>query len=62
MRRGPDGDLRCRAGGATHQTAGSFPGIPILAAKITVPGVPDWAVPRPRITKLIAEGHAAMSR
>jgi LuxR family maltose regulon positive regulatory protein len=33
-----------------------FAGIPILAAKITVPGVPDWAVPRPRITKLIAEG------
>jgi LuxR family transcriptional regulator, maltose regulon positive regulatory protein len=31
-------------------------GIPILASKITVPGVPDWAVPRPRITKLIAEG------
>ena len=31
-------------------------GIPILAAKITVPGVPDWAVPRSRITKLIAEG------
>ena len=30
--------------------------IPILAARITVPGVPDWAVPRPRITKLIAEG------
>ena len=31
-------------------------GIPILAARISVPGVPDWAVPRPRITKLIAEG------
>ena len=31
-------------------------GIPILPAKITVPGVPDWVVPRPRITKLIAEG------
>jgi LuxR family transcriptional regulator, maltose regulon positive regulatory protein len=30
---------------------------PILAAKITVPGVPDWAVPRPRITKLIAQGR-----
>ena len=30
--------------------------IPILASKITVPGVPDWTVPRPRITKLIAEG------
>ena len=34
------------------------PGVetPILASKITVPGVPGWAVPRPRITKLIAEG------
>ncbi len=30
--------------------------VPILAAKITAPGVPDWAVPRPRIAKLIAEG------
>src|SRR6266516_2916790 len=30
--------------------------VPILATKITAPGVPDWAVPRPRITKLIAEG------
>jgi len=29
---------------------------PILASKITVPSVPDWAVPRPRITRLIAEG------
>jgi LuxR family maltose regulon positive regulatory protein len=31
-------------------------GDPILAAKITVPNVPDWAVQRPRITKLIAQG------
>jgi LuxR family transcriptional regulator, maltose regulon positive regulatory protein len=31
-------------------------GDPILAAKIAPPAVPDWAVPRPRITKLIAEG------
>ena len=31
-------------------------GIPILAARITAPGVPAWAVPRPRITTLIAEG------
>ena len=30
---------------------------PILAAKITAPGVPDWAVPRPRITKLITQGR-----
>jgi DNA-binding CsgD family transcriptional regulator len=28
-------------------------GAPILAAKITAPGVPDWVVSRPRITKLI---------
>jgi len=32
-------------------------GAPILAAKITKPGVPDWVVPRPRITKLIARGR-----
>ena len=30
--------------------------VPVLAAKITAPGVPDWAVPRPRITELIAQG------
>jgi LuxR family maltose regulon positive regulatory protein len=29
---------------------------PILAAKITAPNVPDWAVDRLRITKLVAEG------
>jgi LuxR family transcriptional regulator, maltose regulon positive regulatory protein len=29
---------------------------PVLEAKITVPGVPGWAVPRPRISKLIAHG------
>jgi LuxR family transcriptional regulator, maltose regulon positive regulatory protein len=29
---------------------------PILASKITAPSVPDWAVSRPRITTLIAEG------
>ena len=28
----------------------------VLAAKLTVPDVPDWAVQRPRITKLIAQG------
>jgi len=31
-------------------------GDPILASKITAPSVPDWAVQRPRITKLIAQG------
>src|SRR5215831_12288618 len=30
--------------------------VPILASKITAPHVPDWAVPRPRITELIAQG------
>jgi LuxR family maltose regulon positive regulatory protein len=37
---------------------GRRPGVrmPVLASKITAPGRPGWAVPRPRITKLIAEG------
>ena len=29
---------------------------PVLASKITAPGVPGWAVQRPRISKLIAQG------
>jgi LuxR family transcriptional regulator, maltose regulon positive regulatory protein len=29
---------------------------PVLASKITVPAVPEWAVPRSRVTKLIAGG------
>ncbi len=29
---------------------------PILTSKITAPGVPDWAIPRGRITELIAQG------
>ena len=28
--------------------------VPILASKITAPGLPDWALTRPRITKLLA--------
>ena len=31
-------------------------GDPILESKITAPDVPDWAVQRPRITKLLAQG------
>ena len=31
-------------------------GVPILTAKITAPAIPAWAVQRPRITKLIADG------
>ncbi len=31
-------------------------GDPILAANITAPDLPDWVVPRSRITKLIAQG------
>ena len=30
--------------------------VPILASKIAVPNTPGWAVQRPRIAKLIAEG------
>ena len=39
-----------------RRPAGSA-GIPIMAAKITAPVIPDWALTRPRITKLIAEGR-----
>jgi LuxR family maltose regulon positive regulatory protein len=36
--------------------AAAAAGDPILTSKITLPDVPDWAVSRPRITQLIAEG------
>ena len=38
-----------------RQSAGPG-GHPILASKITAPSVPEWTVPRQRITDLIAEG------
>ena len=46
---------------AQHVSARARPpavsvGIPILGPKVTVPGVPDWALPRLRITKLITQG------
>jgi LuxR family maltose regulon positive regulatory protein len=34
---------------------------PILAAKITTPDVPHWAVQRPRVTELIAKGTSRCS-
>ena len=39
-----------------RRPAGSA-GIPIVAAKITAPGMPDWVLRRARITKVIAEGR-----
>src|SRR5215475_2235296 len=48
-------DAAGQAATATRRPAAPA-GVPILAAKITAPGAPGWAVPRPRITKLIAEG------
>src|SRR5215475_968876 len=47
-----DGIGRANRAGRSAGSAGH----PILATKITAPGVPEWAVPRPRITKLIAQG------
>jgi LuxR family transcriptional regulator, maltose regulon positive regulatory protein len=44
-----------RAPTSTRRSAMSA-GDPILTSKITAPDVPDWAVQRPRITELIAEG------
>ena len=40
--------------GPARQPAG--PGDPLLASKVTVPGVPEWLIPRPRIQALIAQG------
>src|SRR5215471_4029528 len=31
-------------------------GDPILAARIAAPEVPDWALPRPRLSNLVAQG------
>jgi LuxR family maltose regulon positive regulatory protein len=45
-----------RVAGLARTSAGSG-GVPILAAKITAPGVPGWAVSRPRITELIAQSR-----
>ena len=42
------------AAGSGRQTAGA--GDPLLASKVTVPGVPEWLIPRPRIQALIAQG------
>src|ERR1700751_895524 len=43
---------------AAARSKGQVPGAddPVLISKITVPGVPAWAVRRPQIDKLIAEG------
>jgi LuxR family maltose regulon positive regulatory protein len=42
---------------ARGRTPAVSAGVPIVASKITAPGVPGWAVPRPRITTLIARGR-----
>ncbi len=43
------------AGARAKRSAVSV-GDPILVSKITVPRVPEWVVPRPRITRLITQG------
>jgi len=43
------------AGAGSGRQAGGA-GDPLLASKVTVPAVPEWLIPRPRIEKLIAEG------
>lgn len=47
-----DGASRVTRAGRSAVSAGH----PILASKITAPGVPEWAVHRRRITKLIVQG------
>ena len=50
------------ARGAAPSEGQEAAAVPILASKITAPCVPDWAVQRPRITKLIAEGARSCPR
>ena len=45
-----------RQAGARARQPAVPAGDPVLGAKITAPGVPGWAVPRPRITELIGQG------
>jgi LuxR family transcriptional regulator, maltose regulon positive regulatory protein len=52
----PQHPQAARTGAARTRRSPDTAGDPILASKITVPGVPDWAVPRPPITELIAQG------
>ena len=54
---GSHGDPCCQAGGSTgYRRSAALVRDPILAVKVTAPDVPDWALQRPRITKLIAHG------
>ena len=41
---------------ADHSTERTSTDTSVLRSKITVPGIPEWAVPRPRLDRLIAEG------
>src|SRR5947207_13397084 len=42
--------------GTARSGGGGEPGDPVLASKVTMPELPDWAVTRPRLDMLIAEG------
>src|SRR5690242_18396945 len=42
--------------GTTRPGGRGDPGDPVLASKVTMPELPDWAVTRSRIDKLLAEG------
>ena len=45
------------AGGSAERAQGSADSdVSILRSKITMPAAPDWAVPRPRLDRLIADG------
>src|SRR5690242_7784270 len=44
------------ANGTARFHGGGDPGDPVLTSKVTMPAVPGWAVIRPRIDKLLADG------
>ena len=47
---------RTAEGSAEGARAAADSDVSILRSKITMPGAPDWAVPRPRLDQLIADG------
>jgi len=52
----PVGTRASARGAARGSWQGTGAEDPVLTSKITAPGVPGWAVQRPRISKLIAQG------
>jgi LuxR family transcriptional regulator, maltose regulon positive regulatory protein len=56
LERGVPMATRTAMGSTGRARTAADAGVSILKSKITMPGRPDWAVPRPRLDRLIADG------